>query len=244
MRKVAALTQTSSTTFDYVISSGTTVTVDGTTEVGGDPSLEDLFVNDLTIESGGSLVIPEGKRIRVMGTFTDEGGTGVTGDGRLCIDGTLAIDSENSFSAVTVPDLQLPAGSAVTIASGKSLDVTGDVFFGATSPTVSGKITLNGSSAQAITGDGAAFDELEIDNANGVTVSTSDKLDINGRLTVTSGTFSGASTVLAFKSVDSSVKGVTRRRRPACWMPFLPRGPDSTSAVWRWSGTSLRMATA
>ena len=70
-RQVDANTQTSATTINYVISSGTTVTVNGATNVDDDPTTKDLFVKDLTIESGGALVIPAGKRLRVMGTYTD-----------------------------------------------------------------------------------------------------------------------------------------------------------------------------
>ncbi|MDA9001824.1 hypothetical protein N9H08_00020 [bacterium] len=181
-KQVDANGQTSGTQFSYVISSGTTVTVNGTTDIDGDPTTKDLFVQDLTIKSGGVLVIPAGKRLRVMGTFKDEDGNGVSGSGMLCIDGGFEIPSDGP-AVVTVQDFELPPGSSVDVADGKTLAIEGDLAFGDTDPaSVSGLVELSGSEAQSISGDGATLDQLQISNTAGVTVN--DSLEIQGRLTL------------------------------------------------------------
>ena len=88
-----ALNPTSGTITDYVVSSGTTITVDGTAEVPGNAELEDLFVHNLTIESGGTLVIP-GKRLCVLGQLTDLDGTAISGAGILRIDGSSNVTAD------------------------------------------------------------------------------------------------------------------------------------------------------
>ena len=185
-KQVDANGQTSGTTFNYVISNGTTVTVNGTTDIDGDPTTKDLFVRDLTIKSGGALVIPAGKRLRVMGTYKDEDGNGVSGSGMLCIDGGFEIPSDGP-AVVTVQDFELPPGSSVDVADGKTLAIEGDLAFGSTDPaSVSGLVELSGSMAQTISGDGATLDELQISNTAGVTVN--DSLEIQGRLTLDAST--------------------------------------------------------
>ncbi|MDA9864187.1 hypothetical protein N9C70_03875 [Flavobacteriales bacterium] len=181
-KQVDANGQTSGTQFSYVISNGTTVTVNGTTDIDGDPTTKDLFVQDLTIKSGGVLVIPAGKRLRVMGTYKDEDGNGVTGLGMLCIDGGFEIPSDGP-AVVTVQDFELPPGSSVDVADGKTLAIEGDLAFGDTDPaSVSGLVELSGGDGQSISGDGATLDELQISNTAGVTVN--DSLEIQGRLTL------------------------------------------------------------
>ena len=91
---VDAASQDANTTQNYTISSGTTLTVDGTSIASDDPNITELFVRDLTIESGGALIIPDGKRLRVMGTFIDLDGNAITGDGCLCVDGTFLISND------------------------------------------------------------------------------------------------------------------------------------------------------
>ncbi len=179
-----ANTQTSATTINYVISSGTTVTVNGATNVDDDPTTKDLFVKDLTIESGGALVIPAGKRLRVMGTYTDNNGNGVSGAGMLCIDGEFIIATgEGTPAVVTVQDFLLPEGSSVTVPAGKTLSIQGDLAFDDAAPTaVSGLVELAGTVAQSISGDGATLDDLNITNTAGVTAS--DTLKIQGQLTL------------------------------------------------------------
>ncbi|MDC0599987.1 hypothetical protein OAO65_01625 [Flavobacteriales bacterium] len=203
-KQVAANSQTSSTSFNYVISSGTTVTVNGTTNVDGAPTTKDLFVNNLTIEDGGSLVIPAGKRLRVMGTFIDNDGNAVSGNGMLCIDGTFTIGTgEGSPSTVNVQDFELPPSATLTVPENKTLAVNGNLAFGSTDPSaVSGLVSLSGSSAQTITGDGATLDELEISNSAGVTVN--DSLEIQGRLKLASGELDLGDNILVFASNSES----------------------------------------
>ncbi|MDA9864238.1 hypothetical protein N9C70_04135 [Flavobacteriales bacterium] len=187
-KQVAANSQTGTTSFDYVISTGTTVTVNGTVDVAGNADLKDLFVHDLTIESGGALVIPSGKRLRVTGTYLDNSGYGISGEGVLCIDGDFTIGTgEGSPSVVAVQDFMLPPGSSVDVPVGKTLSIEGDLTFGAVSPTgVSGLVELAGSAAQTISGDGAILDDMQVSNAAGVAVS--DSLKIQGQLSLGTGT--------------------------------------------------------
>ena len=187
-KQVAANSQTGTTSFDYVISTGTTVTVNGTVDVAGNADLKDLFVHDLTIESGGALVIPSGKRLRVTGTYLDNSGHGISGEGVLCIDGDFTIGTgEGSPSVVAVQDFMLPPGSSVDVPVGKTLSIEGDLTFGAVSPTgVSGLVELAGSAAQTISGDGAILDDMQVSNAAGVAVS--DSLKIQGQLSLGTGT--------------------------------------------------------
>lgn len=203
-KQVAANSQTSSSSFNYVISSGTTVTVNGTTDVDGDPTTKDLFVNNLTIEDGGSLMIPAGKRLRVMGTFIDNDGNAVSGDGMLCIDGTFTFGTgEGSPSTVNVQDFELTPSATLTVPGNKTLAVNGNLAFGSTDPSaVSGLVSLSGSSAQTITGDGATLDELEISNSAGVIVN--DSLEIQGRLKLSSGELDLGDNILVFASNSES----------------------------------------
>ncbi len=206
-KSLSALSQNSATTFDFVVSTGTTVTADGTTPSAS--TLEDLFVRNLTIEQGGSLVIPAGKRIRVMGDFLDHDGTSVSGEGRLCVDGAFSFPTpgEGVPSNFDLQDLQLPPTASVNVPSGQNLNVHGDVYFGAAPPTaVSGTFTLNGTVAQVISGAGAVFDELIVNNTSGVTAS--DAVGINGRLCLgTSASLSMGANDLIFSSVANSGTG-------------------------------------
>ena len=206
-KSIAALSQNSATTFDFVVSSGTTVTADGVTPSAS--TLEDLFVRNLTIEQGGSLVIPSGKRIRVMGDFLDHDGASVSGEGRLCVDGAFSFPSpgEGVPSSFGIQDLQLPPTATVNVPSGQNLSVQGDLYFGETPPSiVSGMVTLNGSTAQVISGAGAVFDELVVNNASGVTAS--DAVGINGRLCFgESASLSMGANNLTFASVPNSGVG-------------------------------------
>ena len=203
-RSVDAASQDASTTQNYTISSGTSLTVDGTSVASDDPNITELFVRDLTIESGGTIVIPAGKRLRVMGTFIDNDGNAVSGDGMLCIDGTFTIGTgEGSPATVNVQDFELPPSATLTVPENKTLAVNGNLAFGPTNPlAVSGLVSLSGSSAQTISGDGATLDELEISNSSGVTVN--DSLEIQGRLKLTSGELDLGDNILVFASKSES----------------------------------------
>ena len=182
-----ALNPTSGTTTDYVVSSGTTITVDGTAEVPGNAELEDLFVHNLTIESGGTLVIPEGKRLCVLGQLTDLDGTAISGAGILRIDGSLNVTADGP-DVVHVPHVELAADATMDIATDKALNISGDLVFEdgdgltpANASPISGLVILSGSDAH-ITGDHARLDQLKVASAAGITVT--DSLEIQGRLTL------------------------------------------------------------
>ena len=90
-------------------------------------------------------------------TYKDEDGNGVSGSGMLCIDGGFEIPSDGP-AVVTVQDFELPPGSSVDVADGKTLAIEGDLAFGSTDPaSVSGLVELSGSMAQTISGDGATL---------------------------------------------------------------------------------------
>jgi len=201
-RQVAANSQTSGTAFNYVISAGTTVTVNGTTGVEGDPTTKDLFVHDLTIQPGGALVIPAGKRLRITGKVIDNDGNAISGQGMLCIDGVFEM-ATNGPAVVNVQNFELAPSSTLTVPSGKTLAVNGDLTFGSTAPTsVSGLVKLSGSSQQTISGAGATLDGLLVSNSSGVVLS--DPLEIQGILTLTSGALDMGGNVLVFASKSGS----------------------------------------
>ena len=206
-KKVDAEGQTSSTSYNYVISSGTTVTVNGTTDVDGDPTTKDMFVRNLTVEAGGKLVIPFGKRLRVMGEFVDLDGDAISGLGMLRIDGEFQLSaSEGSPAEVNVVDFELPEGGELVVPEGRTLRVNGDLVFRANAPSVvSGLLKLTGSDAQVISGSGATFDDLEIANTSSAGVSMSDDISVNGRLTIgESAKFDAGTSYIRFVSDGNS----------------------------------------
>jgi len=161
-------------------------------------------VHNLTIESGGALVIPAGKRLRIGGTYKDEGGSGVSGEGVLYIEGAGTLSfADSGPSEVTVNHLELAPSSTLAVPSGKTLAVNGDLTFGSTAPTsVSGLVKLSGSSQQTISGAGATLDGLLVSNSSGVVLS--DPLEIQGILTLTSGALDMGGNVLVFASKSGS----------------------------------------
>lgn len=214
-KPIAALAQTSQTTFNYVISSGTKVTVDGTLAADDGAAVQDLFVRNLTIESGGELVIPSGKRLRVVGDFLDLDGNGITGGGEFCIDDsgrflfcTAEVNGGNACpTEVTIPNLAIASGGALDIPVEAMVKLTGSLSFGADDPLdMKGLIVMSGTSQQAISGHGATLDRLQISNTAGVTVS--DSLEIQGRLTLDANTeLDMGSNTLVFASNPSTGTG-------------------------------------
>ncbi|CAF0859963.1 unnamed protein product [Rotaria sordida] len=88
----------------------------------------------------------------------------------------------------TIAKLSVGTGKTLTIASGFTLNNTGDLIINGTI-TGNGKVELNGVSSQTISGNGSIAN-LTINNAAGaaVGITTSDTLKVTGVLTPTTGT--------------------------------------------------------
>jgi hypothetical protein len=148
------------------------------------------------------LVIPAGKRLRITGKVIDNDGNAISGQGMLCVDGVFEM-ATNGPAVVNVQNFELAPSSTLTVPSGKTLAVNGDLTFGSTAPTsVSGLVKLSGSSQQTISGDGATLDGLLVSNSSGVVLS--DPLEIQGILTLTSGALDMGGNVLVFASKSGS----------------------------------------
>ena len=210
-RSVDAASQDATTTQCYTISSGTTLTVDGTSVASDDPTITELFVKDLTIQPGGALVIPDGKRLRVMGTFTDQDGDAISGDGCLCVDGTFSISNDEALpdgtplpSVINVQDFIV--GASISIGASKTLAVNGDITFSdlGQAPDISGLIDLAGTSEQTISGTNVTFDRLQISNTSGG-VTAAANVEVQDRLTISdSGILAMGANTLVFASNAST----------------------------------------
>ena len=160
-------------------------------------------LNDLKITSGN--LNANNNNLSIGGNFTIEAGTSyITGTNTTTMDGpgarTLTV---NTATALTFHNftIEKPAGVAVALSgsqavvnvssafrlagatlnnSGKTINVSGIVYnSGLASGT--GKIVLNGSSAQTIDG-GGVFGNIEIANTAAVPVSLLDQMTVNGTL--------------------------------------------------------------
>lgn len=89
---------------------------------------------------------------------------------------------------IDVVDINIASGSTVTLNGGTVLRTPGS-FTNNGTVTGAGKLVLNGSSIQTISGVGTVSN-LELDNANGATIenTVNDTLKLTGLLTLTSGT--------------------------------------------------------
>ena len=90
-----------------------------------------------------------------------------------------------SFAATT-KDLTINSGGVLVIDGGGQVDVKG-AYNNSNHVYGNGKVVLNGTSAQTITGIGTT-DNLELDNAAGATIDTGSRLVIANTLYVTAGT--------------------------------------------------------
>uniref|UniRef100_UPI00404AA8EF T9SS type A sorting domain-containing protein n=1 Tax=Flavobacterium sp. TaxID=239 RepID=UPI00404AA8EF len=89
-----------------------------------------------------------------------------------------------------INDITIGTGATMTIASGITFTVDGDIENNGSLTGTSGILLLSGSVAQEISGNGIEIDEFEIDNSNGVTINldASENIIITSILRVTSGT--------------------------------------------------------
>ena len=105
-----------------------------------------------------------------------EASTNISSSGITLKTGTTFTVNEN----LSVNSLTLESGSVLAINSGKTLTINGT--FTNSGATITGTIKFSGSAAQDISG---AFENLTIDNANGVNLSASSS--VSGSLTLTNG---------------------------------------------------------
>ena len=265
---VDAASQTEGSSFNYRISSGTTVTVDGT-QLNAESGLYELFVKDLYVEDGGLVNVPGGYVIVVLGTFTAMDSDPFTGAGLVCFAGPVSIpDGEGTPATVTVGNIDFPPTANLVVPAGKTLVVNGDVSFGTEPPSIVGMVKLQSDEPQTVSGQGARFDVLEIDNTStgaGSGVTFSGGLEVKGRLTLTAGDIDVGSDTLKFSSdangsglldpipSGSSIKGTFAGGRVANQLNTDPRveverfiGPDgdgSTNWGYTMFGTSISGAT-
>ncbi|MDB4563742.1 hypothetical protein N9084_00390, partial [Flavobacteriales bacterium] len=262
---VAAAAQTASPSFSYNISAGTTVTADGT-QYNAETSTYDLYVKDLFVEDGGLVHVPTGFKLVVKGTFTAMDSDPFSGDGLVCLAGPVTIpEGEGAPDSVGVGNIDFPPTASLNLPNGKSVIVSGNVSFGAVPPVqMTGKLKLKSANAQTVSGQGAKFDVLEIQNS-GTGVTFSDGLEVTGRLILTDGDIDVVGDTLKFGSdangsglldaipSGSSIKGTFAGGRMANQANTEARvqvgrfiGPDSDGTTnWGYTmyGTSISGAT-
>ncbi|MBL4656941.1 MAG: hypothetical protein JKX73_02995, partial [Flavobacteriales bacterium] len=129
-----------------------------------------------------------GFNMNVRGNWTNTGGTFTAGTGTVTFDGTGTQTITNAageqFNHLTI------AGTSTVQTAGASdnINVLGNWTNNGTFTQQTGKVTLNGSSAQTIGGGSStSFNDLELNNASGATVSV--PTNMIRTLTLTSGTF-------------------------------------------------------
>ncbi len=104
-----------------------------------------------------------------MGTFTALDSDPFTGEGSICFAGEFSIpEGEGTPNSVQVGNIDFPLSSTLNLPNGKTVFVSGNVAFDQVPPLqMNGSVTLNGTGSQTVTGKGARFDQLEIDNQAG-----------------------------------------------------------------------------
>jgi len=142
---------------------------------------------NLTLSGSGTKTMPSSS-LAVAGNFTMSGTASATAAAAMTVSGNFSIGSTAVFGA---------ASFGHSIAG----NVTTDGTFTASTST----FTLNGSASQSVSGASApAFNNLTINNASGISLSTSPT--VNGTLTFTSGNI----TTAANKVIISSTGSVSR----------------------------------
>ena len=148
--------------------------------------------------------VPGGYVIVVLGTFTAMDSDPFTGAGLVCFAGPVSIpDGEGTPATVTVGNIDFPPTANLVVPAGKTLVVNGDVSFGTEPPSIGGMVKLQSDEPQTVSGQGARFDVLEIDNTStgaGSGVTFSGGLEVKGRLTLTAGDIDVGSDTLKFSS--------------------------------------------
>jgi len=208
-------------------------------------NLDSTFSSLSSGDSSSTISIASGKTLTLTGNITGsgilEGAT--SGVGNLSFSGTSAQsvsstyqigDSSNRLGTIYVSNTsgvtfnndayatslnfnQSSSSSTLTVASGKTLDVSGNISTSSNSATSiitgSGTLSLSGTSAQTVdaslgSGTSNRLGELEINNSSGVTLNNDNYLTT---LTLTSGnlTIAGDTTTDVTNAIDLSSKNIT-----------------------------------
>ncbi len=179
-----------------VVNSGNSLTYNGSTvEMGGS-----AYDQTLTTYSGSVEYATGSVYVDTYSDLTINGATGTSGSGTTTVSGTLTKDGADftTSGAFTAAAYTNTAGTAtfnggLTVSGATALNggslagsvtVQGNVSFGGGS--AAGTFTFSGTNAQAISGSGAAFNNMTINkSSNDVTCNTA--VSVSGVLTLTSG---------------------------------------------------------
>jgi hypothetical protein len=206
-----------------------TVTINGDLRVGGTNTgvAADASVNSTTLSVAGDVTINANSTLKAHasnpftvtgdwtdnGTFNANGGTvTLNGIGGQTLGGSgsrvfnnLSLSPASAASATLGTDYTvngtLTLNANATLADGGNILTAKGAIANSGSHTGTGKILLNGSSAQALSGTGT-YTNLEINNASGATLSAS--ITVNGTLTLTSGDVVTGANVLKIGSAGTA----------------------------------------
>lgn len=204
-----------------------------------------IICEDLTI-NGPSLLNINNRDVVVQRDLIVSSGSYSTGTGALQVDRDILIsggtfDGETDGTKTIANDLVITSGT-FTAGSGGTLTILGDLLYsGGTFSGGSGthRTIFEGTSAQATSGV-LAFNQLEINNTNGLTLGgattvTSELLLTDGNITPSAGAFTLASTGVVTPTggqVSSFVNGKFHKVMAASSSFIFPIGKGS---VWRYA---------
>ncbi len=121
--------------------------------------------------------------------------------------GTTFLPDIAASASGTVRNLTIGSGVVITLNSGSTLNTKGNLVLNGTI-TGSGLLTLNGTSAQIITGIGTV-NNFDLNNSTGATVGSSSKLTIKSTLGVTAGALATGDSVVLYSDSIASARVLT-----------------------------------
>ena len=122
----------------------------------------------------------------------------------------ITIPSSATYPAIaaaatgTARNVILVSGASVSLGAGAQLNIKGDLTNNGTI-TGPGKLSLNGSSAQLVKGLGTV-NEVEIDNASGVSIDTASRMTVRSTLYITSGTLATNDSLALYSDASGSAR--------------------------------------
>src|SRR5262249_32400513 len=120
---------------------------------------------------------------------------GVTGFAGLTVQGLLRVQAGAFTSRSTYNNVHIDSGATPVSTAGSTINIGGSWTNNGTFTANSGTVNFNGSAAQTITGT-TTFNNLTINNSNGVSLGGSTNVTVSAALTLTSGAFGvGANTL-------------------------------------------------
>ncbi|MBN2765096.1 MAG: T9SS type A sorting domain-containing protein [Paludibacteraceae bacterium] len=158
---------------------------------------------NLSIASSKTLNMISGSEINVSGTFTNSGtlNTNFNGPTTFVYSGASAQD----IADADYYHLELSGVGNKTLPADASINISGDLDLSSTITSTSNTIVFNGTTPQTLSGtSSSALNNVTLNNANGLTLSKSQKVD--GTLTFTSGLITTGSNVLTL-GCDASTTG-------------------------------------